>query len=279
MKKILLVNILLCILLVISGCSTRHVEVIGHRQNTLPQIASLAQAGVNRAEVDVQLTKDHHVVLFHPDNLNDVTPLSGAVCAFDYAVIRQAHFKSEDGNHLQALYIPTLDEVLTQYPQMKFIIDFKALPAQPLVEAVVRVVDKHQAWKRVVFYSTDSTHVEALLRLKSDAVVFEDRRTTRTRLLNVVARQHCMLPSPALWIGFEHMRPLRVTETFKLGEQSDELPFVMWTKDSLACTRQQAPHANVVWFGVNTLDQYKEAEAAGADGVFCDSPSQLGHLE
>lgn len=222
-------------------------DIIGHRQNSMEQLEALAEAGLKYAEVDVQLSPDGRVILSHSNDLKNL----------DRA--------------------PPLKDVLAHFKGLTFVIDFKSLPAEVLVTAVAKVVDQSNAWGRVIFYSTNSAHMRFLETLQPQAVQFEDRRVTRLRLENFLASHHktCAPTSSAPWIGFEVERKMKVTETFKLGEESDEVVFTMWTPDSMRCTKSRAPQAKIVWFGVNSIDMYKQAEKAGVDAVFVDDPKVL----
>lgn len=48
----------------------------------------------------------------------------------------------------------------------------------------------------------------------------------------------------------------------------------MWTSESVACTRTMTG-AKIVFFGINTAEDYKKARDLGADAVFTDDPALL----
>jgi len=255
-------------------------DIIAHRcgtkelpENTVFAIEKLVIAGITNIEIDLQLTKDGAPVLYHADNLLKLN-LDGQISDYTYGELAEAFWidKRFPDNKLA---IPTLEEILVKFPKIYFVIDFKSIPQEALVNAVVAIIDKHQAWDRLLFYSTDDLHIQLLKQKAPQAVAFESRYNTRTRLLSVIIMHKCILPSSAPWLGFERVREMKITESFKLGEQSNQVAMYMWTPEAIACTRKQAPKTCIVWFGVNDIEAYEDANKGGADAIFTDIPLLL----
>lgn len=261
--------------------------IIAHRgggqewpENTVLAFEKSIQSGAAMLELDVQVTKDGVPVVYHPKDLSKNTDGAGQIKDFNVADLKALdagyHFGKDQGYPYrgQGLKIPTLEEVLKKIPNVRLIIDMKSTPEEDLVQALVATLPD-AAYARLVFYSTHQKHLEALKAKKPEATTFESRDATRARLLNSLAAHRCDGPSEALWIGFEKSRTMSVVEKFTLGEGQSETTFDMWNKDSMKCTRGAAKKAKIVFFGVNTPEDFKVAKKLGADAVFSDAPSKL----
>src|ERR1051326_7087798 len=95
-------------------------QVWGHRgcrgprnppENSLTAFQSAIDQGAHGVELDVFLTQDHHLVVFHDDTLERMTDGHGSITSCTLAEIHRLRLKSPDGQITQAT-IPTLDEVL-----------------------------------------------------------------------------------------------------------------------------------------------------------------------
>ena len=113
------------------------------------------------------------------------------------------------------------------------------------------------------------------MKLKPDAVTFEDRDISRGRLVSVLANGKCEYKSDAKWIGFEMNREMNVIETYALGQGQNKVDFIMWSPESIKCTRKMAPQAKIVIFGTDTVDDLKKVDKLGADAVLTNNPLGL----
>ena len=95
--------------------------VIAHRgdsahrpENTLASFASALELGVELVELDIQLTKDGHVVVIHDPTLDRTTSGRGAVVGHTLAEIRSlsAGYPGRFGSDFADERVPTLAEVL-----------------------------------------------------------------------------------------------------------------------------------------------------------------------
>src|ERR671916_2127856 len=119
------------------GDSTRAPE------NTLDAFQRAVEAGAGGLELDVHLTRDGHVVVIHDPTLDRTTNTSGAVAGMMWEKVREAdagYNFSPDGGATHpyrglGLRIPTLAEVLREFPGVVLNIDLKA--DRPGIEAAV----------------------------------------------------------------------------------------------------------------------------------------------
>jgi glycerophosphoryl diester phosphodiesterase len=102
-------------------------KVWGHRgcrgpsyppENSLAAFESAIKQGADGVELDVFLTEDNHLVVFHDDTLQRMTNGHGAITSFALAKLRNLRLKDPSGRILEAT-IPTLDEVLDVVDQFR----------------------------------------------------------------------------------------------------------------------------------------------------------------
>jgi glycerophosphoryl diester phosphodiesterase len=123
---------------------------LGHRgasasapENTLEAFRLAVEAGAGGLELDVHLTRDGHPVVIHDPTLDRTTNVSGAVAGMTLEELREPdagyHFSPDGGNSRPyrglGLRIPTLAEVLREFPGVVLNIDMKA--DRPGIEAEV----------------------------------------------------------------------------------------------------------------------------------------------
>lgn len=94
-------------------------KIIGHRgakayapENTLASIHAAADLGVEWVEIDVKLTKDSIPVIFHDEELNRCTNMSGLMADTDFDTIKSLDAGSWFGESFMEERIPTLEEAL-----------------------------------------------------------------------------------------------------------------------------------------------------------------------
>ncbi|MGL4831021.1 MAG: hypothetical protein ACRCWS_00350, partial [Propionibacteriaceae bacterium] len=154
---------------------------------------------------------------------------------------------------------------------MPLFLDLKQAPAQPLVDAVARVLVKTAAVERSVIYSTDA-EVTALAAQRSLEVA-ESRDMTRQRLLNMALNHRCE-PAPSIgrWAGFELHRDVSVSETFTLGTGASQVDAELWDPSSIECFNSQQAGMKTIGFAVKTEDDFRLARKIGLNAVLVDSP-------
>jgi len=136
------------------GDSTRAPE------NTLEAFRKAVEAGAGGLELDVHLTRDGHVVVIHDATLDRTTSGSGAVKGATLEEIKDldaGHGFSPDGGMTYpyrglGLGVPTLAEVLEEFPDVSVNIDIKdGRPGN--VEAVIEVLRRAGAEGRALVVS------------------------------------------------------------------------------------------------------------------------------
>jgi len=116
-------------------------------ENTLAAFRRAVEVGVSYAELDVHITKDGQVVVIHDETLERTTNGKGKVHEHTLAELRQLDagywFSAEGGQQFPfravGVRIPTLAEVLREFPQLQFTVEVKQ-DEPPIEEQVVAVV-------------------------------------------------------------------------------------------------------------------------------------------
>ena len=130
--------------------------VIAHRgdvsnapENTLPAFQQAYESGADGIELDVRLTRDNQLVVFHDRSLKRLGGQSGLVTNASLEEMRSLDVGGWFGPKFQGQQVPTLDEVFELLPrnylvnvEMKAVIDRMRLIAHRVAETVRR----HHRW-------------------------------------------------------------------------------------------------------------------------------------
>jgi glycerophosphoryl diester phosphodiesterase len=160
-------------------------------ENTLPAFERAAALGADALEVDVRLTSDGALVVFHDDDTARLTGEPGTVEARTLAEVRAldaAFGFSEDGGATHPLRgkgvrVPTFAEALERFPAMRFNVDAKTEDAG-LAEALAEVVRAARAVERVCVGSFFDVQAERLGRLLPDACRYLPQDAATCHVLN-----------------------------------------------------------------------------------------------
>ncbi|MGP2517202.1 glycerophosphodiester phosphodiesterase family protein [Yersinia sp. 2545 StPb PI] len=275
-------------------------QIIAHRagtadapENTLPAIDKALSNGADAIWITLQLSKDNIPVLYRPIDLKELTDKSGTISGYtaqqlakvdaSVAYDKKHHIQPKAGTHTG---IPTLDEVLKKYPDTTFYLDIKSPDANPITFAkalkeTLTATSKGEKdrFVRTRVYSTDDNYLEALDKVNETSDIshkinrFESRNFTRTQLANITMDHKCELPADnkERWYGLELHRKVQVVEKYTLGEgRSDAV--LSWDKEAMDCFRRNT-NAHIIFFGINTPEDYKKARELQANGVMVDSPA------
>ena len=126
-----------------------------HRENTRYAFEQAYALGYRWFETDVHATADGVLLAFHDDRLDRVTAGHGLIGELPYAAVQGELIGDQDP-------IPTLDELLESFPDVRFNIDAKAPRAVPLLAEAIAT---HQAYERVCVSSFGIRRLHALRRL------------------------------------------------------------------------------------------------------------------
>lgn len=143
-------------------------------ENTLLAVEKAFEAGADRAEVDLGLTEDGHVVLMHDRTVERTTDGEGSVSFMTLAEIKELDAGSWKSPEFAGERVPTLAEVLDAAEgRGEMNLEIKSSNRSPshvrsVIEAAVARVEEHDAVDRVVFSSFDFQALQAVQELNPD---------------------------------------------------------------------------------------------------------------
>jgi len=164
-------------------------KVWGHRgcrgaanppENSVPAFNAAIKQGAHGIELDVFLTEDDRLVVFHDDTLERMSDGRGPITALTLTQIKKLRLK-DPTEQLTGVEIPTLEEVLDVVDRFRienpaekraqgFTVDIeiKEMPGKDIARPVAQEISKRLArgWKRYNF-QVSSFDIGALKRLKA----------------------------------------------------------------------------------------------------------------
>ena len=101
-------------------------NIIGHRgvpqlfpENSIKSFMEARRCGLYGIELDIQITGDNRVVVFHDSSTQRILGMDGQISDFSYSEIKKKKIFGGDQE------IPLLDDVLKKFPEMKIFIEMK----------------------------------------------------------------------------------------------------------------------------------------------------------
>jgi len=92
-----------------------------HPENTLAAFAEAIRLGAQMIELDVQMTKDHQLVIMHDDKVNRTTNGRGQVSKFTLSKIKKLDAGKWKSRNFKGERVPTLKEALDIMPRNIYI--------------------------------------------------------------------------------------------------------------------------------------------------------------
>ncbi|WP_425613701.1 glycerophosphodiester phosphodiesterase family protein [Anatilimnocola sp. NA78] len=172
LAAVLLSPVLIWIGLTQTGYAKPAVQITAHRgharaapENTLAAIRKAIESGADYAEIDVQLTADHQVILLHDRDLKRVAGDSRRLADLNFSELRQLDVGSWFDASFAAERVPTLAEVIELAKgRIKLNIELKYYgPDEGLARRVAEVVAAHRFTQDAL---VTSFNYEALLENK-----------------------------------------------------------------------------------------------------------------
>ena len=234
-------------------------DVIAHRgasarapENTMAAFRRSVEVGADMIELDVQLSRDGHVVVFHDVELDRTTDGEGVLTERDWEELSTLDAGSWMSDEFARERIPLLDDVLTwSVSRIPLNVEIKVEgggePALELTRAAVGLVRQHDAVESTLFSSFDPVAVTEAARLCPECSV------------------------ALLWDGRGAEDPLEIVEQTGAGALNLALRGLT---PELA---QRAREGNIPLrvYTINTEEELLRVLEIGAAGVFTDLPYDL----
>lgn len=139
--------------------------------NTLPAFERALSLGADVLEMDLQLSADGRLVVFHDAAVDDRTDGAGAVADLTVAELKRLdagyHWHDAEGAtpfRGEGVEIPTFEEVLRRFPDTPLVVEMKTDAGLRIVDALARAVDRHGLAGRVTVASFDHDYLRAFRR-------------------------------------------------------------------------------------------------------------------
>ena len=226
-----------------------------------------AKLPIDCIELDIHCSRDGKLMVMHDETLERTTDLTGRILDHGWEELRLAdagyHFdptgKGQFPFRGKGVSIPLLEDVVTRFPEMKFVIEIKqTMPA--MEEMLYRLIRKHRLEERVI---VASAHQEPLRRIRdlspavatsfagAEAGIFY--HMFRFRFSNFYQP-----PGDALQIPPRYDRTRVVTPRFVRAAHRKGLLLHVWT--------------------INEPEEMREMMGCGVDGIITDFPDRLLQL-
>ena len=244
-------------------------RVMAHRgasseypENTMPAFRAAVECGADYIELDVHCTRDGEVVVVHDERLSRIASDDRAIGEMTFAELQKIDAAlnfSPDGDGTpfrgRGIRIPRLLEVLSSWPAMRFVIEFK--PRDPIIaDATLAIVRQVGMERRVLFASE---HLPPIARLRAVA----PQVPTNLPAAEIVSFvQSCSAgissyaaSGDALQIPPEHQSIRLATREIVAAAHRRGLEVHVWT--------------------INEQAEMEEMLSLGVDGIITDCPGRL----
>ena len=225
-------------------------EVVAHRgyssvfpENTLASFAGAMDIGADYIELDVQLSKDRQVVVFHDNDLKRITGVKGAVSDYTLEELSALDAGSWFSPSFAGERIPTLKEALELIgtSECKVYLELKDIgEAEGFEEAVLEVVQQCNMKDKCVFASFRYNYLKHFKELDSDLQTLYNTYSGKTTLSEE-------FPADYYGLYTESVRPDTVSAIHMAGRKA-----FVWT--------------------VNTPEGMQNVQAMGVDGIVTNYP-------
>ena len=223
--------------------------IIGHRgapfiskENTIESFTKAFELGLNCIELDIQITKDNKIIIFHDWEILDKYGKANKINNINYSkIIDSNYFNSK---------IPLLEKLLEIIPKNKFFnieIKSRKINNHLIIQEVLKIIRNHNKEKYVII-SSFNPFVLKLLHKISPEIYTAYLWSSENPLL---------LFNSLLWIYFCYPDALHID----INDANKEI--VDWAHN------KKLP---ILAFTVNNIHELHNAKKIGLDGIFTDDP-------
>ncbi|MFC6463613.1 glycerophosphodiester phosphodiesterase [Marinilactibacillus sp. GCM10026970] len=223
-------------------------------ENTMLAFEKAVEAGADGIELDVQLTSDGEVVIFHDDTLERLTNGKGTLTEFTLSELQKLSVHSQKNAEIQDQNIPTLREYLSWVSNTGIVtnIELKTASGDPtgLEQKVLELLEQFDIKEKIII---SSFYVENMIRVK------QLESDVQTGLLTIDCSEKTI--QKAVDIGMDYFHPVASQLNETVIEQIHQfgLKINMWT--------------------INEESDLEKAEAAKLYGIITDYPDRLKKIQ
>lgn len=168
----------------IQNLNGNDITVLGHRGmstnykypgNTFESISTALNLGADGSEIDVQITKDSVLVIYHNKNLSSLTNFEGRVIDFNWSELESCKYTPKDGYIYPVI---TVDSLFSRIPEVQnyyFSFDLKLnygnedtiAYLKKFVYAINNIVEDYHMQNKILI---ETGNLQLNMQLKSDSV-------------------------------------------------------------------------------------------------------------
>ena len=265
-------------ILILTFMNRKKIEVQGHRgfrglypENTIPSFKHAIEIGVDVLELDLQLTKDNIVVIYHDKSINNLLCKNGPVDdirnltledikKYDCGSIQNKNFPLQ--HTIPNTPIPTLSELFdfvkkTKCENIKFNIEIKTVETEKktysdtdviiFVKEVINIINTYNIKNRITIQSEDIRCIKAIKNI--------DPNISTSFLINAPSN----------------------IDMIKIGKQLNvdiiSPDFILLNKDLVNKLHKNG--FKVIPWTVNDIENYQKMIDMNVDGIITDYPDKL----
>ncbi len=234
-------------------------------ENTMPSFKKAYDLGVDVIETDVHFTRDKKFVIIHDPKLDRTTDGSGKVIEYTEDELKKldaGYYFTGDNEKTYpfrgiGITLPSLEEILTEFPDMRFNIDLKDnLPHQ--VSCYYEIIKECKASERVLTASSHNANLQILRKIAPEMVTsFSTIEILKFLLFSKTGQKELMsgFKGDALQLPAYLCRTGLITESLIKQAHNMGYKIDIWT--------------------VNRKEEMKKMIEIGVDGIFTNYPEVL----
>lgn len=221
------------------------------RENSMAAFAAAVDLGYRVVETDVHATADGVVVAVHDATLDRVTDTTGRIAELPWDRVRRARIGGSEP-------VPTLEELLGTWPDLRVNLDVKAAQAIP---GTIEVIERTASHDRVCVASFSDARRRAVVRGLSRPVVTSGGTGTTARFLAAVTSGSASAVR----------RAVRQVDCLQVPERVGAIRVV--SERTVAAAHEAGAQVHV--WTVNDADDMRRLLDLGVDGLISDRADVL----
>jgi glycerophosphoryl diester phosphodiesterase len=245
-------------------------------ENTSSAFTHSNQLGIDILEMDLRITRDQKMVIFHDRSLSATTNCEGRISDHSLAELKNCRLKRRDGNKISEVNdspspgkykesaIPTLEQIFQQFPHKRMIIELK--DGDPiLVKNFCRLITHYGKQSEIL---VGSFRQKAMDQFRSNCPLVATSATPREAFLFYFLAKLRLAKLTSSVATTLHM-PWR----FGFKEKNR---FFFW--DIITPSFVEQAHAKNLFIQVWTVNEPEDMETLinlGVDGIMTDRPELL----
>ncbi len=234
-------------------------------ENTMRSFSEAVALGYTRIETDAHVTRDGELVLFHDATLERTTDGEGAIARRTLAELRQLdagyRFEEDSGAPFrgQGLQIPTVQEALEAFPDVRFNIELKA-------------ADPRLTWGMIELIEYLEAHDRVLVAAAVDAVGERFRAEAKKRASKKIATSAGLKGVTKFWAAS------RMGQVADVPFDALQVPpsyYGLRVVDEKLLSAAKRGGLKVHVWTIDEPEEMRRLEALGVDGIMTDLPKVL----